>query len=161
MFSSSNVFSQFSDNSPSEEIIESINLKLGFGLYVTEEDYNKWVKGNEKYIFDKFRFEWILLVKEGEISFYHYGPSNLEEIRPSTFEFNENLSFCEGVYCFNVDTHKPITPNEGYFLYNGKYVGKYVECVCDFVSDDLPKDSGSSKEYVLLTDKPVKVSVFK
>ena len=111
MLDNSNVFSQPSNKLPSKEVIDSINLKLGFGLYATEENYNKWVKGNEKYIFDKFRFEWVLLVKEGELNFYHYGPINLKEIRPSTFEYNENLSFCEGVYCFNVDSHKPITPS--------------------------------------------------
>lgn len=162
MLNKSSVFLQFSDNLPSKEIIDSINLKLGFGLYVTEEDYNKWIKGNESYIFKKFRFEWILVVKEGELDFYHYGPSGLDEIRPSTFEYNENLSFCEGVYCFNANEHEPVELRKDTSLYKGHYVGKYVECVCDFVTeDDLVKDSGNSKEYVLLTDVPVKVEEVK
>lgn len=145
-----------------KNLIERINLKLGFGLYVSEEDYEKWVKGNESFIFKEFRFDYILVVKEGEFNFFHYGPSGLNEIRPSSFKHNENLSFCEGVYCFNADEHEPVELRKGSSLYKGHYVGKYAECVCDFVTDDdLVKDSGNSKEYVLLTEENVKVNEFK
>lgn len=148
-------------NPPNKEFIDSINLNLGYGLYVTEKDYDKYVRGNEVLIARDFHYGYILLVKTGRLDFYHYGPKGLKEINPSKFEFNDNLSFCEGVYCFNQKLHKPVPIKEGWSLYYGSYEGSYVECVCDMCTDgELFKDHGPSKEYVLLTNSPVKVSVY-
>lgn len=144
-----------------KEFIDSINLKLGFGLYVTEGDYYKYVKGNEQLIARDFHYGYILVVKSGKLDFYHYGPFGLKEIKPSKFNNNENLSFCEGIYCFSQELHKPVPIKEGWSLYYGSYTGSYVECVCDMETDgELYKDYGPSKEFVLLSDNPVKVSVY-
>lgn len=159
MINDSNVFGG-AIKKPSKELLDSIDLKLGFGLYVTEEDYENYVKGNELYVGLNLQYGYVLVVKEGTLNFYHYGPVGLTDINPSTFKDNENLSFCEGIYCYNADTHIPVSFNDKTSLYKGTYSGKYVECVFDIDGEEgFEKDSGNTKEYVLLTKSKVSVEV--
>lgn len=142
-----------------KEFAESINLKLGYGLYVTEEDYEKYVKGHESRFAWELNYGYVCVVREGRFEFCHYGPSGLTEIKPSTFEENDNLCLCEGVYCFSSDLHNPSSLNPGDALYYGVYEGKYVECVFDGECEEgFEKDTGSTKEFVLLTKEPIKIS---
>ena len=153
-----NLMNTFDKPKLTKELAESIDLKLGFGLYVTEENYEKYVKGNEAFFGDKLRYGYILVVREGEFRFLHYGPIGLNSLKPSTFKENSNLSFCEGIYCYNADTHKPVKVSNNTAIYTGTFSGKYAECVFDLDGEEgYEKDSGNTKEYVLLTDKSIKV----
>lgn len=82
----------------------------------------------------------------------------LNSLKPSTFKENSNLYFCEGIYCYNADTHKPVKVSNNTAIYTGTFSGKYAECVFDLDGEEgYEKDSGNTKEYVLLTDKSIKV----
>ncbi|MGL4949953.1 MAG: hypothetical protein ACRC5M_06195 [Anaeroplasmataceae bacterium] len=149
-----NSFSRNKVERPTKEIIDSINLNLGFGIYVTPNDFEKHVKGHEKSVYHDLQMGYICIVTEGILDFCHYGPKGLSSIRPSTFENNYSLSFCEGSYCYNSKVHEPVEVHESLCLYYGTYTGKYAVCVCDC---DGSKDYGSTQEYVLLTKEDAKV----
>lgn len=85
-------------------------------------------------------------------------PSGITEINPSSFKNTDyNLTLCEGVYCYNSETHKVESCKKGTSVYYGTYVGEYVECIYDCDGDGInDKSVGNLKEYVLLTNKPVK-----
>lgn len=150
------LFSKINKHDYYEAVAKSINLGYDGGLYVTEEDYLKYVKGNELYFGINLRYGYICVVREGEFKFCHYGPAGLKNIRPSTYEYNDNLTLCEGVYCFNAMLHEPVELKDNTNLYYGVYNGKYAECVFDCDPDPgFYKDRGSTKEFVLLTKEPV------
>lgn len=133
-----------------------------FGVTVTEEDYNKHIVGKEKQIDPVFLNDYICVLHNGLVNFYHYSPiGNLTEIKPS--RERSDLSFGYGIYCFNKETHKPV-PCDMY-LYEGVYTGKYLECVydCDPSDDFNNKGEGNIKEYLLLTEEsvPAKLSADK
>ena len=153
----SNIFlGEKKEPSCDEAFAKSIHLGYDGGLYVTEEDYLKYVKGNELHFGINLRYGYICVVREGAFKFCHYGPAGLKNIRPSTYEYNDNLTLCEGVYCFNAMLHEPVKCKDGIVLYYGTYKGKYAECVFDCDPDPgFDKDRGSTKEFVLLTKEPV------
>lgn len=141
------------------EYIDKYNIKLGWGYYFEYNVFKKLLEPHLKEIINSIPNEYISIIKEGEFHFCHYGPSNIKEIKPSmsTYENNFNLTLCDGIYCYNSDTHEPVNCKEGISIYYGKYNGKYVECIVDPDGNDInDKATGNLKEYVLLTDTRIK-----
>lgn len=127
-----------------------------FGVTLSEEDYKKHVIGRERQISPEFLNDYICVLHDGLLNFYHYSPNKLTEIRPSN---KESLSFGPGIYCYNKETHKPVTTEM--YLYEGVYKGKFLECVydCDCEDDFNNKGEGNLKEYLLLTNESVPVKL--
>lgn len=139
-----------------KDFIEKLDLDLGAGLCVKEEDYELYVKGNEFVIGIKMNFGYIYVLRDGMFQFSHYGLKGLSLLKPSTYDNNPNLTFCEGLYCYDSNTHIPQLTNSDKVLYCGTYTGKYLECVFDCDPEEgKEKDKGSTKEYILLTNKPI------
>lgn len=140
------------------DYINKFNIKLGWGFYF---EYDVFKKEIEPYLNDIIKiisYDYISVIKEGELNFCHYGPSGIKEINPSILTGDDcNLTLCSGVYCYNSETHIPFKCKEGTSLYYGKYIGKYVECVFDSDGDGIDdKGTGNLKEYVILTDTPIR-----
>lgn len=137
--------------------VDKYNLNLGWGYYF---EYNTFKEKIEPFLEEVIRlinYDYISVIRDGELNFCHYGPSNIKEIKPSAFNENDyNLTLCEGVYCYNSDEHNPVECKKGVSIYYGKYIGKYVECVFDSQGDGInDKGNGNLKEYVLLTHNPI------
>lgn len=142
------------------EFIRSLDLKVAIGLSVTEEDYANYIKDIEGFVSGATRCGYILVKHTGKFNFFHYSRGEtFTEVNPSTYENNSNLSFGEGVYCFNANEHEPVI-GPMTKMYVGEYYGDYLECVFDDDGNGIKdKCSGNSKEYLLLTKGPIPVKL--
>lgn len=160
---------KFKSNYTDEDIeaIKQANINITpFSLVLSEEDHLKYIQGGESEIFKNVNArdisnDYILVKHTGKFEFFHYGPLGLTEIKPSVDE-NEELSFGEGIYCYDAKSHEPVSISPLRSLYKGIYDGDYLECIydCD-VSHGFDKGEGNTKEYLLLTKVAVPVKVIK
>lgn len=140
------------------EYINKYNVKLGWGFYFEYDVFKEKIEPYLNDIIKLINYDYFSVIKEGEFNFCHYGPTGIKEIKPSILTDDDcNLTLCEGVYCYNGDTHKQVDCKKGTSIYYGKYVGRYVECIVDCDGDGInDKATGNLKEYVLLSDSPIK-----
>lgn len=148
--------SEINESNYDEAFAKSIHLGYDGGLYVTEEDYLKYVKGEEDRIASKCNYDYIYVIKEGKFRFCYYGPQGLKFITPNRYDTQGNLVEDIGVYCFNAYGHKPIWLKNSTAIYYGSYNGKYAECVFDsHYEKNYEVEEDSTIEYILLTKEPV------
>lgn len=140
------------------EYVNKYNVKLGWGFYFEYDVFKEKIEPYLNDIIKLISYDYFSVIKEGEFNFCHYGPSGIKEIKPSILRDDDcNLTLCGGVYCYDSDTHKRMECEKGTSVYYGKYVGRYVECIVDCDGNGInDRATGNLKEYVLLSDSPVK-----
>lgn len=140
------------------DYVNKYNVSLGWGYYFEYDVFKQKIEPYLEEVIKVINYDYISVIREGVFNFCHYGPSNIKEINTSTFKEKDcNLTLCEGIYCYNSDTHKPVKCKKGTSIYYGTYIGKYIECVVDCEGDGFnDKATGNLKEYVLLSNSPVK-----
>lgn len=148
--------SEINESNYNEAFAKSIHLGYDGGLYVTEEDYLKYIQGKEESVASVFNCDYIYVIREGEFRFCYYGPQGLKSITPNRYDTQGNLVEDIGVYCFNAYAHKPIWLKNSTAIYYGIYNGKYAECVFDsHYKKNYEVEEDSTIEYILLTKEPV------
>lgn len=84
------------------EYVNRYNVKLGWGFYFNFDVFKKEIEPYLEEIIKIINYDYISVIKEGELNFCHYGPSGIKEIRPSVLtDDNCNLTLCEVVHLLN------------------------------------------------------------
>lgn len=129
------------------------DLNIGFGITLPREYENN--DSFLKNLVAKYPAEYIWIQQTGRIACIHYTKAAKTQLTEQglTQSNKSNTTFCNGIYVYNKDTHKP-TQNQGYVEF--EYQGIYYKCIYDPDYHEAngvvyDKGGGSTQEYLIPT----------